>query len=165
MAKDLSYTQVRDGIILALKRAYPDAVVRSDKTPQNVNNGEFNVIFVTARTPEHVGDFWLHSVTFDVVYYCDPNSITDDMLRVCTDLPLLLETIKTPSGVMVHPADGIEPNPQDDDTVHTLVRYEYHVKAQRVRDNRRYKPDGTLDDSEIMRRLELHMEDLYVEKE
>ena len=63
MDKELTFEQVRDGIIMALKHAYPDCNVRSDYTPQNVSDGDFNVIFVTSQTPEHVGDYWKHSVT------------------------------------------------------------------------------------------------------
>jgi hypothetical protein len=155
MDKELTFEQVRDGIIRALKHAYPDCDVRSDYTPQNVSDGDFNVLFVTSQTPEHVGDYWKHSVTFDVVYYCGPKSITDDTMRVCTEVPLLLETITTPSGAKLHPV-SVEPATQDDKTVHIVVRYDYHVKAWLLEN---------ADDSELMMRLQLHMEDLYVEKE
>ncbi|MBQ6092994.1 MAG: hypothetical protein IJL00_04915 [Clostridia bacterium] len=161
VAKELTFEQVRDGIIMALHRAYPDAAVHSDRTLQNVVEGAFNVVFLPPRTPAHLGDVWLHSVTFDVVYYADSNSITDDMMSVATDLPLLLETITTPSGVKLHPAGSVEPTPMDDDTLHTIVRYDYHVIAKRVRVDdgieTPYKPNGDLDDTELMRRLQLHI--------
>lgn len=161
-AKELTFEQVRDGVIAALNGAYPGTHVRSDRTPQNVEDGDFNVMVVSTRTVGHLGDVWLNSVTFDVVYYADSDNATDDMLRVSTDLPLLLETIKTPSGVMLHPADRPEPTPHDDDTLHTVVRYEYHVIAKRVHvddlgNETPYKPNGKLDDTELMRRLHLHI--------
>lgn len=162
MNRELTFTQVRDGIILALKRAYPNAVIRSDKTLQNVNDGEFNVVYVTSREPEKLGNYRLHNVTFDVIYYADQNNATDDMLRVATDLPLLLETITTPSGAKVHPTGDIEPAPQDDGTLHTIVRYQYHVLAHRVHVDEQgnetpCRPDGTLDDTDLMRQLHLHL--------
>lgn len=153
MDKELTFEQVRDGIIMALKHFYPDCNVRSDYTPQNVSDGDFNIVFVTSGTHNHVGDYWTHSVTFDVVYYCDSRSITDDTMRVCTEVPLILETITTPSGAMLHPV-SVEPTTQDDDTVHIVVRYEYQAKAWLIENE---------DDSDLMRRLQLHMEDYYVE--
>lgn len=165
MAKrEATFMQVRDGIIAALRRAYPDPNVhiRAERTHQNVKEGDFNIILVTTRTPSHLEDVWLHSVTFDVVYYAVRDaSALDDMMRVATDLPLLLETITTPSGAKIHPAGSVEPTIMDDDTLHCIVRYDYHVIAKRVHvdefgNETPYKPDGTLDDTELMRRLELH---------
>lgn len=155
MAKrELTFEQVRDGIILALNSAYPNTNVRSDRAPQSVNDGEFNVVLVTTRTPSHLMDAWLHSVTFDVVYYVDRSeSAIDDMMRVATDLPLLLETITTPSGAKIHPVGSVEPTPMDDGTLHTVVRYDYHVIARRVRvDDQGHE----ISDTDLMRRLELH---------
>ncbi len=160
--KELTLTQVRDGIILALKRGYPTAKVRSDRTPQNVNSGEFNVIFITAREPEKLMNHRKYTATFDVIYYADTENETDDMLRVCTDLPLLLETITTPSGAKVHPEDAIEPEMQDDGTVHCIVRFGYHVFARRVHvddqgNETPYDIHGELDDTELMRVLDLRL--------
>lgn len=163
MAKrEATFEQVRDGIIAALNRAYPGVHVRSERTHQNAENGDFNVILISPRTLNNIGDVWQNSVTFDVVYYANRDaSVIDDMMRVATDLPLLLETITTPSGVKLHPVSKPEPTPQDDDTLHTVVRYDYHVIAKRVHvddlgNETPYKADGTLDDTELMRQLDLH---------
>lgn len=165
MAKrEATFEQVRDGIVAALRRAYPNPKVhiRSERTHQNAENGDFNIILISPRTLTSMMDVWQNSVTFDVVYYADRDtSVIDDMMRVATDLPLLLETITTPSGVKLHPANKPEPTPQDDDTLHTIVRYDYHVIAKRVHVDEfgneiPYKADGTLDDTDLMRRLDLH---------
>ena len=42
--RELTFEQVRDGVILALDSAYPDAHIRSEQTPQSVNDGDFNVV-------------------------------------------------------------------------------------------------------------------------
>lgn len=152
--KELTLIQVRDGIILSLKKAYPNAAIRSDRTLQSVKDGDFNVLFVAFGEPEKLGNIAKITATFDVVYYADRDNVTDDLLRVSTDLPLLLETIKTPSGVKIHPDGMIEPSVQDDDSLHCLVRYAYRVDARRV----------TIDDeghivvdTDLMRILDLRM--------
>ena len=156
MAKrELTFEQVRDGVILTLDSAYPNAKIRSERAPQSVNDGDFNVVLVSTRTPAHLMDVWLHSVTFDVIYYVDRGgSAIDDMMRVATDLPLLLETITTPSGAKLHPVGKPEPTPQEDGTLHTIVRYDYHVFARRVKVD---DQGNEITDTDLMRRLHLHL--------
>ena len=125
-------------------------------------NSNIPVIFITAREPEKLMNHRKYTATFDVIYYADTENETDDMLRVCTDLPLLLETITTPSGAKVHPEDAIEPEMQDDGTVHCIVRFGYHVFARRVHvddqgNETPYDIHGELDDTELMRVLDLRL--------
>lgn len=161
MKRELTFEQVRDGIILALKKAYPNAAIRSDRTLQSVNDGDYNVIFITFSEPEKLMNIRKHTVTFDVIYYAERNNVTDDLLRVSTDLPLLLETITTPSGAKVHPEGSVEPVIQDDDTLHCIVRYAYHVDARRVHvdgdESTPYDIHGNPDDTELMRVLDLRL--------
>lgn len=153
--RELTFEQVRDGVILALDSAYPDAHIRSEQTPQSVNDGDFNVVLVAMRALSHLMDVWLHSVTFDVVYYVDRSeSAIDDMMRVATDLPLLLETITTPSGAKLHPVGKPEPTPHNDGTLHTIVRYDYHVFARRVKVD---DQGNEITDTDLMRQLHLHL--------
>ena len=153
MASELTFSQVRDGIIMSLHKAYPTAAVFSDTAPQDVTDGSFNVILVSVREREKLSDYRLNSATFDVVYYADHSNVTDDMLRVSTDLPLLLETITTPSGAKAHPEE-LTITPQDDDTLHCLVTYTYHVIAKRVH----VDDDGNeVSDYDLMRHLIIHL--------
>lgn len=153
MASELTFSQVRDGIIMALNKAYPDAPIFSDTAPQDVKDGSFNVVFVSTREREKLRDYKVHSATFDVVYYADHDNFTDDILRVSTDLPLLLETITTPSGAKAHPEGDISTVTQDDDTLHCVVTYTYRVIAKRVT----IKDGQELSDYDLMRRLILHL--------
>ena len=153
MAKELTFTRVRDGIIMALHKAYPTAPVFSYTEDQDVTDGSFNVVFVNARGREKLGNFRTHLATFDVIYYADRNNVTDDILRVSTDLPLLLETITAPSGAKAHPEGEIQPTKQDDDTLHCVVTYAYGVMAKRVT----IEDGQELYDYDLMRRLILHL--------
>ena len=152
--RELTFTQVRDGIVSALKRAFPEANVFSERTLQCVNNGDFNVAYVVADEREQLGDRRMYAVTFDVIYYCNSDSVTDDSIRVSQDLPLILGTIKTPSGAVVHVQNNVAPTPHDDDTLHTVVQYAYHVTAKRVT----VDDEGReVTDTDLMRRLQLHI--------
>ena len=153
MGNELTFAQVRDGIIIALNAAYPDAPIFSDTAPQDVIDGSFNVVFVNAREREKLGTYRVHSATFDVVYYADHGNVTDDVLRVSTDLPLLLETITAPSGAKAHPEGEIQPVLNDDDTLHCLVTYTYRVLAKRVT----IEDGKELSDYDLMRRLYLYL--------
>ena len=111
-------------------------------------------ITVNAREREKLYEYRTHSATFDVIYYADRNNVTDDILRVSTDLPLLLETITTPSGAKAHPEGEINPVQQDDDTLHCVVTYTYQVNAKRVKvDDEGHE----LSDYDLMRHLYLHI--------
>ena len=152
--RELTFTQVRDGIVSALKRAFPEANVFSERTLQGINNGDFNVAYVVADEREQLGDRRVYAVTFDVIYYCNSDSVTDDSMRVSQDLPLILGTIKTPSGAVVHVQNNVAPTPHDDDTLHTVVQYAYHVTAKRVT----VDDDGReVTETDLMRRLQLHI--------
>ena len=154
MANELTFAQVRDGIIMSLHKAYPTAAIFSDTAPQDVVDGSFNVVLVDVREREKLGDYRTHRATFDVIYYADHSNVTDDMLRVSTDLPLILETITTPSGAKVHPDGDVAPAPQDDDTLHCVVTYMYNVIAKRVKiDDEGHE----LSDYDLMRHLYLHI--------
>lgn len=150
---ELTFSQVRDGIIAALNAAYPDAPIFSDTAPQDVADGSFNVIFVNAREREKLKDYRTYSATFDVIYYADRNNVTDDILRVSTDLPFLLETIKTPSGAKAHPEGDVETVLNDDETLHCVVTYTYRVIAKRVR----IEDGHEVSDYDLMRRLYLYL--------
>ena len=154
MAKELTFGQIRDGIIMSLHTSYPNAPIFSDTAPQDVVDGSFNVVLVSTREREKLTDYRKHSVTFDVVYYADHDNVTDDMLRISTDLPLLLETITTPSGAKAHPEGEISPVPQDDETLHCFVTYTYNVIAKRVH----YDDEGhEIFDTDLMRHLTIHL--------
>lgn len=158
MTAELTFLQVLSGIGSALRKAYPDAAIFHETTLQSITAGSFNVIALEASQVEQLGSRRKNSVTFDVVYYPLPQCPIEDCLRVATDLPLLLETITTPSGAKLHPI-SIDTNIVDD-VLHSTARFDYGVIARRVMvDDSGHETDytqhGDLDNTEIMQKLEM----------
>ena len=152
---ELTFNHVLSAITLALSKAFPNAQVFDKTTPQQVSPGDFNVIPVSVKPMEKLNTRRKYNTVFDVIYYPLEDDESEDCLRVATDLPLILETIKTPEGSKLHCVNDLEITIVDG-VLHCLAHYSYFVFEKRVTVN----DDGSIaDENEKMYILE------YPEKE
>lgn len=122
---EINFNQVYDGVTLALHRAFPKARIHGGVIKQDLKDGDFNVLPITANHTEQMGTRAQHKPVFDVIYYPSRAGGRTESLRVAHQLAYVLRTIQTPNGDKVH-CLTFDPTIEDD-ALHCLVGYPHFV--------------------------------------
>ena len=99
---EINFNQVYDGVTLALHRAFPKAHIHGGVIKQDLKDGDFNVLPITANHTEQMGTRAQHKPVFDVIYYPSSAGGRTESLRVAHQLAYVLRTIQTPNGDKMH---------------------------------------------------------------
>ena len=118
---EISFTQVFDGVTLALHAAFPSALIHGGIVKQDLRPGDFNVIPLTPSHAAKMGSRFQRTNTFDVIYYPTDTGGRAECLEKANVLPGVLGTITTPNGDKVH-CYKFESNIEDD-AMHCVVSY------------------------------------------
>lgn len=122
---EIGFNSIYDGVTLALHRSYPTARIHGGEIKQDLADGDFNVLPLTASHAEQMGGRSVRKPVFDVIYYASKAGGRAECLRVADTLPRVLRTVQTPSGDKVH-CLSFEVNIEDD-VLHCLVGYPHFV--------------------------------------
>lgn len=122
---EISFNQVYDGVTLALHRAFPSARIHGGVVKQDLKDGDFNVLPITANHTEQMGARSQRKSVFDVIYYASKCGGRGECLQVADVLPMVLRTIQTPNGDLVH-CSFFEITPEDD-VLHCMVVYTHFI--------------------------------------
>ncbi len=122
---EINFNQIYDGVTLALHRFYPKARIHGGEVKQDLCDGDFNVLPLTATHTEQMGKRLKRKPVFDVIYYAGKVGGRAECLQVANSLPQILNTIQTPDGDKVH-CLSFETNIEDD-VLHCLVGYPHFV--------------------------------------
>lgn len=128
---EISFNQIYDGVTLALHRFYPKARIHGGEVKQDLQDGDFNVLPLTASHTEQMGKRSKRKPVFDVIYYASKAGGRAECLQVANTLPQVLRTIQTPGGDKVHCLTF--ETTIEDDVLHCLVGYPHFV----------YEPENT----------------------
>lgn len=137
----ISFKEMYDAVSRKIKTAYPQKKIYSSSIHQNLDDGNFNLIPVSATITSQIGNRVQIKVTFDCLYYCESY---EEMLDIAHDLPLTLSKVKTTSGDVIH---GLLNDPTTefaDDVLHCIVSYECFGLASEV------LPEGAESDTDLM---------------
>lgn len=122
---EINFNQVYDGVTLALHRAFPTSHIHGGNIKQDLKNGDFNVLPITANHTEQMGIRAKHKTVFDVIYYPSTDGGRIESLSVAHRLAYILRTIQTPNGDKVHCLSF--DTTIDADVLHCLVGYPYFI--------------------------------------
>lgn len=120
---EISTQAVMDAVTLAIRAAYPNALILHEEATQGIQPGTFLVQLVKAEQQPLLGQRYRRMPLLDVVYF------SADSAEACTQvgdtLSIVLETVKTPGGDLLH-GSGINWNIEDG-VLHCMVLYPHHV--------------------------------------
>lgn len=128
---EIDFNQIYDGVTLTLHRFYPKVRVHGGEVKQDLQDGDFNVLPITASHTAQMGTRVQRKAIFDVIYYPSGAGGRAECLQQAHSLPSVLSIIQTPNGDKVH-CLSFETTIEDD-VLHCLVGYPHFV----------YKPDAT----------------------
>lgn len=121
----ITVNDVRDGVIAALKAAYPERKVYDEEIKQGFSSPCFFVKILTAGQNREVGRRYKREHSLDVHGYADTN---DELRVVVENLFTTLEYVSVPGGSV----RGIRMNHEIvDGVLHFFVDYDFRV----VREN------------------------------
>ena len=122
---EIDFNQLYDGVTLALHRFFRSARIHGGKVKQDLQDGDFNVLPITASHTEQMGVRTQRKPMFDVIYYAGRAGGRTECLQIADQLPKVLRTIQTPNGDKVH-CLSFETTIEDD-VLHCLVGYPHFV--------------------------------------
>lgn len=125
MAK-LILTDILDGISLALHAAYPTANIFSGSIEQGISPGDFNIINVVAEQEHKLGVRYSQTAVFDVVYYGSSANV-DAYTGIATDAMLILDSVATPAGDILHAKSMSSRIDTDEKALHIGITYDAQV--------------------------------------
>jgi len=121
---EISTQAVIDAITLAIRAAYPDAIILDDEAAQGVVPGAFNVRLVSAGQQKFVGPRYRRTPLFDVIYYS--NNSGPECVAVADNLSMELDAVTTPGGDLLH-GSAVEWRVEDF-VLHFIVQYTHYVR-------------------------------------
>lgn len=133
---EIDFNQIYDGITRTLHRFYPDARIHGGEVKQDLQDGDFNVLPITANHTEQMGTRALRKLTFDVIYYASKAGGRSECLQVADQLSEILHTIQTPNGDKVH-CLSFETT-IDDDVLHCIASFPHFVYKPNESDSMNY---------------------------
>ena len=128
---EISTQLVIDAITLAIRGAYPEAIIVDEPTEQGIEPGAFIVQLIDGGQQKRLGPRYLRTPMFDVIYFSD-NS-TPECVKVADMLCEVLATVQTPNGDFIHGRDldwHIE-----DYVLHFRVTYAHFVRRDAPQDS------------------------------
>ncbi len=138
---NITFKQVYDGVSRKIKQSYPEKKIYSSSVHQNLDEGNFNIIPISATITNQLGNRVQIKVVFDCLYYCEDY---EEMLDIAQNLPLALSQVKTIDGDIIH---GLLNDPTTefaDDVLHCIVSYECFGLASEV------LPEGEEGETDLM---------------
>lgn len=120
---EINFNSIYDGVSLALHTAFPTATIHGGEVKQGLKAGDFNVLMPGASQTKEVGARYKRAPIIDVIYY--PVKGTAECLDIAQQLSMLLSSIKTPQGDIVH-ATANEWK-VDGCVLHVLLRFDHMV--------------------------------------
>ena len=120
---DITSTLILDGITLALREAFPDAQITSDRVEQGLEEPAFIVLMVTNEQSELPNMRYRRTPQYDIIYF--PKNGREDCYSVADTLWGVLEVITLPNG---DSARGSNISAEiTDDVLHVLVNYAHNA--------------------------------------
>lgn len=138
---NITLKQVYNGVSRKIKQSYPEKKIYSSSVHQNLDEGNFNIIPISATITNQIGNRVQIKVVFDCLYYCEDY---EELLDMSEGLPLALNHIKTANGDIIH---GILSNPTTeiaDGVLHCIVSYECFGLVEQI------IPDGEEGETDLM---------------
>jgi hypothetical protein len=129
---EIDFTQIFDGVTLALHRAFPTVNIHGETVDQDLHPGDFNVLPIAPSHTAQMGARAKKAITFDVIYYPTNSGGRSECLERANELPGILGTITTPNGDKVH-CYKFE-HTIDDEVLHCIVTYQYFVYSSESKD-------------------------------
>lgn len=120
---EINTQAVVDAITLALRAAYPHAIILDDESKQGIKPGAFIVQLVTAEQQQLAPTRYRRTPLFDVIYFSSDSA--EECTRVGDNLSMVLGTVTTPGGDLLH-GSGINWNIEDG-VLHFMVLYNHNV--------------------------------------
>ena len=120
---DITSTLILDGITLALREAFPDAQITSDRVEQGLEEPAFIVLMVTSEQSELPSMRYRRTPQYDIIYL--PKNGREDCYSVADTLWGVLEVITLPNGDSVR-GSNISAEITDD-VLHVLVNYAHNA--------------------------------------
>lgn len=114
---------ILDGITLAIREAFPDAQITSDRIEQGLKEPTFIVLMVTTEQSELPNLRYRRTPRYDIIYF--PKNGREECYSVADTLWGVLEVITLPNGDSVRGSNiTVEIS---EDTLHVLVNYNHNT--------------------------------------
>lgn len=120
---DITSKLILDGITLALREAFPNAQITSDRVEQGLEEPAFIVLMVTSEQSELPSMRYRRTPQYDIIYF--PKNGREDCYSVADTLWGVLEVITLPNGDSVR-GSNISAEITDD-VLHVLVNYAHNA--------------------------------------
>ena len=122
---EIDFNQVYDSVTLALHRAFPGARIHGGAVKQDLHDGDFCVLPITASHTAQIGTRAQRKAVIDVIYYPSNTGGRVECLQRAHSLPGILGTVQTPNGDKLH-CLSFEQSVEDD-VLHCIVGYPHFV--------------------------------------
>lgn len=120
---DITSRLILDGITLALREAFPNAQITSDRIEQGLTEPAFVVLMVTNEQSELPNMRYRRTPRYDIIYF--PENGREDCYSVADTLWGALEVVTLPNGDSVRGSSiSVEIT---DDVLHVLVNYNHNT--------------------------------------
>ena len=129
---EIDFNQVYDGVTLALHHAFPKSRIHGGVIKQDLNDGDFNVLPITANHTEQMTNRAAKKVVFDVIYYPSAAGGRTECLQIAHSLSYELKTIQTRNGDTVH-CSSFDVTVEDN-IMHCVLSYMYFEYARNSAD-------------------------------
>lgn len=126
---EINTQAVIDAVTLALRTAYPAAIILDEEAKQGIKPGAFIVQLVTAEQQQLIGPRYRRTPLFDVIYFSADSA--EECAKVGDNLCMVLGTVKTPGGDLLH-GTGINWHIEDG-VLHFTVLYNHIVLCPQER--------------------------------
>lgn len=147
MEDKLTFKQVYDGVTRTIKKSYTQKNIYRGNIAQNLENGSFNVIPISATDIAELGDRIKRTVTFDCMYYAAEDDYAE-LLEIADNLPLVLSMIEIASNHVLHGTFNTPTAEIEDGVVHCIVSYTFFGFVHEV------LPEGEESATDLMYYLE-----------
>lgn len=138
---NITLKQVYDALTRKISKVYPQKEIYGSSVHQNLDEGDFNVIPISATITGQMGDRVQIKALFDCLYYSEDY---ENLLDISEGLPLAVRQIETESGDIIH---GILNSPTteiSDGVLHCIVSYEYFGLVKQI------LPEGEEAETDLM---------------
>ena len=120
---DITSKLILDGITLALREAFPNAQITSDRIEQGLTEPAFVVLMVNNEQSELPNMRYRRTPRYDIIYF--PENGREDCYSVADILWGVLEVVTLPNGDSVR-GSSISAEITDD-VLHVLVNYNHNT--------------------------------------
>lgn len=123
---EIDYNLIFDAITLALHRAFPEARIHGGEIKQDLRDGDYNVLPISASHIARMGNRAQRKVLFDVTYYASEEGRRAECLEKAHSLSSVLGTVETSGGDKLH-CLSFE-HTVEDNVLHCIVGYPHFVR-------------------------------------